>query len=223
MPFKKVADLNLQSGFIHNNPHLPASSRNTFWWQSTQDFFQNASKKSWTDEKASSDPLAKKVGDLFFLLDNLSFLSTWASGKWSVFHVHTRNRCFTDIRSLKVCDCAKDICALNMRKCVCETGLSSWVKFLWKWGGSELKNSQHLATYRSSQPHSPLWWGCTGPCPGPSVNGRPHLPKHSWKTKSTKSEVFTLGVNAFSYIISLFCCIFPGYVEIVGWKKSSEN
>lgn len=48
------------------------------------------------------------------------------------------------------------------------------------------QNSERWATYQFSQPHSPQWWGCTGPCPGPSGNGKPHLPKHSWKTKSGK-------------------------------------
>lgn len=91
--------------------------------------------------------------------------------------------------------CAEDIHGMNMCDCV-KRGISMSPNI--RGNGRTLTNSQSWTTYQFSQPRSPQWWGCTGLCPGPSENGKPHLPKHSWKTKKEegkKKKVRTLHVT----------------------------
>lgn len=58
---------------------------------------------------------------------------------------------------------------------------------------SEVMTQQKkLSIYQFSQLRSPLWWECTGPCPGPSASGRPRLPKRSCKSTNPKASTLHL-------------------------------
>lgn len=54
------------------------------------------------------------------------------------------------------------------------------------------QKKKKLSIYQFSQLRSPLWWECTGPCPGPSASGRPRLPKRSCKSTNPKASTLHL-------------------------------
>ena len=151
-----------------------------FDYASDKTFFGAAVKKAWWHILTLQGFLGPLQSILFFHLPCFWLFFSLASDKCRTFHVRTGNRCITDIHSLKACVYAKDNCGMNSRVINRESNFPGYKQ--------ELNNSWHFASYRFSQPRSPLWWGCTGPCPGPSVNGRPHLPERSWRTEKAQSH-----------------------------------
>lgn len=74
----------------------------------------------------------------------------------------------------------------------CSFSVVRWSCYLlWSYDTTK-KKKKKLSIYQFSQLRSPLWWECTGPCPGPSASGRPRLPKRSCKSTNPKASTLHL-------------------------------